>query len=247
MIKNINSTYFREQKNLLKSLLALGCLGLLTIFFFATGRSQGLEKRLDTINLKGQTIAGPNLGDILAKIAKNYEIPVGFVVRTPDSLTYVDESEITAIDSSKADVMVPHDGTLREVLDELTRLYPAYSWAVDDETIYVSPTIEKDEDLNEILNVKINGAEIKYGNGLTSLGFSVVEIAEVKNRLKGLGLVTFMARTHDNGEKEYSLDIKDKYLKDVLNDVIKNGPFKFWSISKSITETEIKVLVLTTM
>ena len=71
--------------------------------------------------------------------------------------------------------------------------------------------------------------------------------AEVKNRLKGLGLVTFMARTHDNGEKEYSLEIKDKYIKDVLNDVIKNGPFKFWSISKSITETEIKGLVLTTM
>ena len=209
-----------------------GYLSAFVLLFLisANGFAQSEANSLLEMRIRGDLVKGKTVRAVLANVASVYHVPIGF--EPPAQLVMRTRS-----DQAK-DQLVPRDGTLREVLNEISSIEGSYQWQIIDGSINVYPTRDRDEVIESILQVRISRISVLEPTSAMDVGYSIAEAPEVKNALKSFGLTDihfyYASESMDRLEKDVkpALTLENSDVRTVLNRVIRSTRMKFWAITR---------------
>ncbi len=95
-------------------------LAYLTGFGLVSVAGQSLESRVRTTQIEGDKVKGPRLGNVLANIAKLYNVPIAFESETLPVPEASDDGQGESPIESEHEI-IPINATLLDSLDNLKR------------------------------------------------------------------------------------------------------------------------------
>lgn len=225
---------------------------MLTICTIAIGFSMGFASQLKSqqvrnpideelldLPIKLFRVDARNIHLTLMTISDTYKVPIGLEVSSKDDL----------LNKRKALTIHIADGTLRKFLDEVVKQNTLYTWEVRDGVINVFPkTPYRDKLLVEILRTRIH--RFSVGNSTSRFNFreSLTKVSEVKNLLLTSGLQfeneVFSSRGIATLGRDFSLEVSDWSLADILNQVVKKSEAKYWVVRRNSNGKEYLLLNL---
>lgn len=174
---------------------------------------------------------------VLNKLAYQYQVPIG-LERASDyrqklkEKMYFENGEVRW----KKDTLAIVPGTLEEVLNSLIKQEPEYKWELQNGVINFLPVKSRDKFLENLLGTKVGIFSPQKGLSKFEVRDSIIELSEVKKILESEN-VFLLKRDYPNSnylydDKEISISITNASVKDVLNKIVKNNPFKIWVIER---------------
>lgn len=160
---------------------------------------------------------------VLSTLSVDHRVPIGLEVADDDA----DEPKLS-IDINNA--------PLKDVLDLITRQYPAYRWEVRDNVVNFVPVQSRDQLLSKALGTHITRFAPKKGLNKFGIRDTIIGLPEVTSFLNAYRLTAWQQGyptypsiyTND----EVDLSISDTDLRGVLNKVVRDSEHKLWVIKR---------------
>lgn len=202
---------------------------VLTIIFTANALAQSetrLESGARSIAVTDLELEGQNINKLLAKIAYKYDVPISLEVATNEDLL-----------KSKSLTVRVKSGTLADVLDDIVRQRPSYTWGAHANTITVFPRSDyRDPLLQTLLEIKI--AHFVVNRSTVRLNFrqALTRSPELRDLL-GSYRVRPLNEGFDHFDYEpfggdFSLDVENMSVRSILDSVIQASRTKYWFIKR---------------
>lgn len=160
---------------------------------------------------------------VLGTLAVEHRVPIGLEVSDDTA----DEPKLTL------DV---NNGTLKSVLDQITRQYPVYRWEVRDGVINFVPKRSRDKFISQLLDTRVGTFSPAKGVNKYGLRDAIAGLPEVKSLLDTqnmsvwrLGPPTYRS-VYSNDDVD--LSISDTDVRGVLNKIIKDSEHKLWTVNR---------------
>lgn len=189
----------------------------------------GQESALATSQLEDVRLRGGSLSSLLADLALDYDIPIGF--------------EYAMNDSSFKEMRLKRDKiTLSDLLNQLMADHREYSWEISDGVVHVFPKEGyRDPIVEQLLNVEIKTFGVKKTTLVWDVETTLLKTPEFKRVVDTNGLGThgwsFSGFYFPHLGKNYTLDVSDTTVRAILDRIIKESPTaKFWNISRDSSD-----------
>ena len=182
------------------------------------------SRELEDVRLKGESV-----GSLLADIALQYDIPIGFEAAMNGSRLKEMRIRISKI-------------TLAELLTQVMAEHSEYSWEISDGVVHVFPKEGyRDPMVERLLNVEIRTLSLKKGTLTWDVQTNLLKTPEFKEVVDAYGLSTlgwnFSGFHFPHLGKNYLLEVSDTPVRSILDRIVKESPTaKFWSISRNSRE-----------
>jgi len=206
-------------------------LGLSTLFLviftstsFAQSEARGREKKPIEMAVTNLQIEAKNINQALAEIAYKYSVPISLEVA-------IDE------DLSKGLSVQLKKGTLADVLDNIVKQKPSYTWEAMETTISVFPkTGFRDPLLQTVLEIRIDHFVVPKGTARITFQRALTQTPELKYvlasyRVRPL-IEAFSSYEIKPFGRDFSLDVENVSVRSILDNVIKNSQTKYWFINR---------------
>jgi len=205
----------------------LGPITLLLMIFtstsFAQSEARSREKKLIDIPVTDLQIEAKNINQSLAEIAYKFSVPISLEVATDEDL-------------SKGITVRLKKGALADVLDNIVRQKPSYTWEAS-ETISVFPKSEfRDPLLQTVLEIRIDHFVVRKGTARITFQRALSQRPELKDvlasyRVRPL-IEAFSTYEIKPFGRHFSLDVETVSVRSILDSVIKNSQTKYWFINR---------------
>ena len=208
----------------------IGMAALLVIVFSAGtfAQSETHNRKEEKINLpvKDLQIEAGNIHLMLSKLAYQYSVPISLEVASDDLL------------SSKPIKVNVKKGTLADVLESIVTQRPSYTWESSESTIRVFPKHEfRDPFLHSLLETKITHFVIPPRTAKLTFKQKLTSQPELKDLLasNGVSLSTDGILNHEirSFGPEFTLDLQDVPVHEILDYVINHTRTRYWLIRRS--------------
>lgn len=208
-----------------------GMAAVLVIVFSAGtfAQSKSHSSREENINLPVEDlqIEARNIHLMLSKLAYEYNVPISLEVAFDDDL----------LNSKRLKVNVKK-GTLADALDSIVTQQPTYSWKSSESTIRVFPKDEfRDPFLHTLLETKITHFVIPLRTARLTFKQKLTSQPELKDLLasNGVSLSTDGILNYEirSFGPDFTLDLQNAPVQEILNYVIKNSQTRYWFIRRS--------------
>lgn len=189
-------------------------------------------RQIKSLVLEGQMI------ELFSALACDHDIPIGLELAThaADSSDY--RLELT-------------EGTLPELLDQFVSKNRKYDWFIENGVINIFPRGEhRDALLAEILSVRIKRFALKKetsGWDLQQLLFASPEIKEVMDQR---GIEAQLPGANFSGfyipqlERDFSLNVSNMAMREILNSVVRNSPLaRIWIVRRNSPQRSLSITV----
>ncbi|HRH40126.1 MAG TPA: hypothetical protein PKY82_00685 [Pyrinomonadaceae bacterium] len=202
---------------------------------FAQESSNILATQIQLTKIEGESISA-----ILAKIALTYNIPISFQSR----LNY--ESRRYA----KKKIKIPRKDSLRQILNELVKTDPDYTWEESNGIIRFFPKFKEDLIISELLETSIKKIVLDENPSKMYIGDLIFKTPEIKNKLlsNGITKIQFYYATELFNEslwlKKTAYQFENTKVIEILNRIIKESSKKFWIISRWGAHNEFITLIV---
>lgn len=129
------------------------------------------------------------------------------------------------------------DGTLKEILDSITKQEPTYKWEYRDGVVNIYPIQFRDEIIESLLKTKIRNFSTQTLIGKEQIANNIKIVNELDTLLKEKQIqLNISTRTNLNVKDETKeFDLSNTELRGILNKIISEGnsDSKFWSIYRT--------------
>lgn len=208
--------------------LSLFLLMILTSTSFAQpARRQQLPS---DIAVTGFRIEGKNINQSLAEIAYKFGVPISLEVATNEDLT-------------KSITVQQNRGTLADVLDNIVKRKPSYTWEASETTIRVFPKGEfRDPLLQTVLEIRIDHFVVPKGTARITFQKALSEQPELRDvlasyRVRPL-IEAFSGLEIRPFGRDFSLDVQNMSVRSILDLVITSSQTKYWFINRNGDDRE---------
>lgn len=216
----------KVKKYLLITAVTLAILLGVPTFVLAQGitADNQIKQPVKDFYLKQVTIS-----QAISKIAVDYQICIGVEVLAQDR-------------SLKMDLFLSQ-GTVEDIINQITSALPNYEWSIDDNVITILPQIRQEN----VLDVFVKEYNTKEKNDLR-LRQSITDIPEVKERMKQLGVepfhVSFGSLNGTIMKDKFALNLQNVTVKKILNELSKRSSDKYWIITRGGDNGELLFIYL---
>ncbi len=205
-------------------------ISLLIIVFaassFAHSETRGVAKSVANIAVTDLRIEDKNINHLLAHIAYKYDVPISLEIATNEDL----------INGKKPRVQLKK-GTLADVLDEIVKQKPSYTWEANERTINVFPKNDyRDPLLQTLLEIRIAHFVIQKSTVRLSFRQALTGSPELKNLLASYGVRPLIETSGSIDISpfggDFSLDLENMSVRSILDSVIQTSKTKYWFIKR---------------
>lgn len=227
------------------------CFKAVLVILLLLGSNPVLSQTLRTdplqLYIDKDKINAANLSKVISNISFVYRVPVGFEMKT-------DKAKDKNL--SKKSPLLSRSGSLKEVLNEITKIDNAYDWELKNGVINIFPVQDKDYLVKEILNTKINEVKFEFTKDGADVGKSIFELPAIKDKLTSFGVTAIQIRnisgltygTLEELESDVNayktfINSKDTSVKAILNDLLTEHKFRYWTILRWGENQEFITLV----
>lgn len=210
--------------------------------------AQSNERALLLTYIDGKAISGKTLNSVVADLAKLNNIPISLEPETFTKSLGIGNNELQL--KNKEKVIQIKNGTLEDVLNQIMSFHPSYEWKFEDGVVQILPKNNKDTVVFELLNTEISEIIIEKRVGVMSAGDFITNTNEVKNKLKSLGITdihfynSVEGLKFDKDSSQLFFVIKNKSVKDILNQIVKDSNSKFWTIVRWGNKGEFLTIIV---
>lgn len=171
-------------------------------------------------------IDGGNINQVLAKIAYKYSVPISLEVAIDDDL----------LKSAHVSVHVKR-GKIADVLDNIVKQKPSYTWEFGPSTIRVFPKNEfRDPLLQTLLALRIDRFVLPKRTARLTFRQTLTQRPELKNLLASYHVSpsneAFSQYDIASFGGDFSLDLENESVQSILDNVISNSQTKYWFIKR---------------
>jgi hypothetical protein len=200
---------------------------------FETENQRVLDHSIDNLNLKAS-----NIHLILSRLSAAAKIPVGLEVSPNDDLLIDRDIKVQI-----------QKGTFRTALDSIVKQNPLYTWKIQNGVVNVLPTDKNRDDLiRAVLETKLERFAIQRGMSRFALRQTVTAMSEVKSVLAKENVhpenQSFMSRDFDPLGRNFSLELSNVSVIELLNRVIRDSQTNYWVVVRQGERKEYFVLNL---
>lgn len=208
-----------------------GMAAVLVIVFSAGtfAQSKSHSSREENINLPVDDlqIEARNIHLMLSKLAYEYNVPISLEVAFDDDL----------LNSKRLKVNVKK-GTLADVLDSIVLQSPSYGWELSGSTIKVLPKQDfRDPLLQTFLETKISHFVIPRRTARLTFKQALTNRSELKELLASNGVRlssdVFSSYEIESIGPDFSLDLENIPVREILDYVIRNSQTRYWFVRRS--------------
>lgn len=194
---------------------------------FAQTGAPGSGAEKCNLPVKDLQIEARNINLLLSKLAYQYSVPISLEVAIDDDLV---NSKILKINVKK--------GTLADVLDSIVLQNPSYGWELSGSTIKVLPKQDfRDPLLQTFLETKISHFVIPRRTARLTFKQALTNRSELKELLASNGVRlssdVFSSYEIESIGPDFSLDLENIPVREILDYVIKNSQTKYWFVRRS--------------
>ena len=192
-----------------------------------------IDGSINNLDLKAS-----NIHLMLSRLSAETKIPIGLEVSPNDNLS-IDRNMKLQIQK----------GTLRIALDLIVKQNPLYTWKIQDGVVNVFPTdVNRDHLISAVLETKLQRFAVQPGMSRFLLRQTVTARPEVKSVLDQENVhpenQSFMSRDFDSLGRNFSLELTNVSVIELLNRVIRDSPTKYWIVLRQGERKEYFVLNL---
>ena len=223
-------------------LLSAVCGVALLLGAAGAARAQDLEvsapkakETLATRQLEDVSLSGQGLHSILADLALQYDVPIGF----EQAMNKNTDLAMYELEFKK--------GTLAELFRQLLSEHKEYSWQITDEVVFVFPKdAYRDPIVENLLRVQIGSFSLGKGTVVFEAERKLCETPELKSlvdayNLSSVGWV-FSGFYFPQLGRDYTLNVSDASVQSILNRIIRESPTgKFWSIVRDSSDHTLSI------
>lgn len=192
---------------------------------FAQSKTR-VEPIATSIAVTDLQIGGKNINKLLVQIAYKYNVPISLELATNEDLL---KSENLTVRLKK--------GTLADVLDDIVRQKPSYTWQANENTIKVFPASDyRDPLLQTLLEIKIAHFVVHKSTARLSFRQALTRSPELKDLLESYGVRPlnegFAHSDYESLGSDFSLDVENMSVRSILDSVIQSSRTKYWFIKR---------------
>jgi len=210
--------------------------------------AQSNERTLLSTYIDGKAISGKTLSSLVSSLAKSNKIPIGL---EPENFRKSSGTENSEIRPSKTEETIQiKDGTLENVLNQITAYYSDYDWRTENGVVIISPKKNADIVINDLLNTEIGEIIIEKRVGIMNAGEFIAGSSEIKNKLDSLGITeihfydSVESLKFDPDSPQLFFVIKNNSVKSILNQLVRESNSKFWTIVRWGNKGEFLTIVV---
>lgn len=187
------------------------------------------EVLLATKQLKDVRVRSENLSSLLADIALQYDIPIGF------------ERAMNDGDFKEMRIRI-EKVTLAELLTQLMAEHREYSWEINDGMVHVFPKEgRRDPIVERLLNVEIKTFLLKKGTVTWDVETTLLKTPEFKEVVDAYGLGSLGWTSSGfyipHLGKNYALNVSKTTVRSILDRIVRESPTsKFWYVNRDSRE-----------
>jgi len=198
-----------------------------------TGNQGLIDRSIDSLDLKAA-----NIHLMLSRLSAATQIPIGLEVSPNDDLLI-----------DRAMKLEIQKGTLRTALDSIVKQNPLYTWKIQNEVVNVLPTDpNRDHLIRAVLETKLERFAIQPRMSRFALRQTVTAMPEVNSILAQANVhpenQTFMSRDFDPLGRNFSLEVFNISVTDLLNRVIRDSQTNYWVVVRQGERREYFILNL---
>lgn len=200
---------------------------------FETAKQSLVDDSIDNLDLKASSI---HL--MLSRLSATIKLPIGLEVSPNDDLL-IDRKMNLKIQK----------GTLRTALDSIVKQNPLYTWKIQNGVVNVFPNDpNRDHLIRAVLETKLQRFTIPRGMSRFALRQAVTAMNEVSSVLAQENVhaetQSFMSRDFDPLGRNFSLEISNVSVTELLNRVIRDSQTNYWVVVRQGERKEYFVLNL---
>jgi hypothetical protein len=193
---------------------------------FAHSQTRDLAKSVADISVTDLRIEDKNINQLLANIAYKYDVPISLEIATNEDLL-----------NGKNPKVQLKKGTLADVLDDIVKQKPSYTWEANEGTIKVFPKDDyRDPLLQTLLEVRIAHFVIQKSTVRLSFRQALTGSPELKNLLANYGVRPLNEAFHGLDTQpfggDFSLDFENMSVRSILDRLIQTSKTKYWFIKR---------------
>jgi len=175
---------------------------------------------------------------MLSRLSATIKLPIGLEVSPNDDLL-IDRKMNLKIQK----------GTLRTALDSIVKQNPLYTWKIQNGVVNVFPNDpNRDHLIRAVLETKLQRFTIPRGMSRFALRQAVTAMNEVSSVLAQENVhaenQSFMSRDFDPLGRNFSLEISNVSVTELLNRVIRDSQTNYWVVVRQGERKEYFVLNL---
>jgi hypothetical protein len=206
----------------LSALLILSCV----VSLFAQAPIRRLETSATNIAVMDLQIESKNINQLLAKIAYKYEVPISLEVATNEDLLKGKNLKVQL-----------KNGTLADVLNEIVKQKPSYTWEANERTVRVFPKTDyRDPLLQTLLEIRIAHFIIRKSTVKLNFREALTCSPELKDLLASYGVRPLNEGfSHSDFELfggDFLLDLENMSVRSILDSVVQTSKTKYWFIKR---------------
>jgi len=174
------------------------------------------------VRLEAKTI-----NQALAEVAYKYSVPISLEAATNEDFL---KSRRVTVQVSK--------GKLADVLNDIVKQKPAYTWEVSETSIRVFPRSEfRDSLLQTLLGLRIDRFVLPKGTVKLTFRQTLSNRPELKSLLASYGvnssIEAFSPYDIASFGNDFSLDVENATVRSILDSIITDSPIKYWFINRN--------------
>jgi len=206
--------------------------GLLLFLCCQSGLGQTSNDSVLDIRVIELKVVSSDVDSVLSEISHKYKVPIGLEMSSNDI-----RSKPLTIEIS--------NGTVRDVLNTVSKQYKTYGWDLRNGVVNVYPKEERDPIIEKVLNARIE--EIRITKDATDLSIreQLINSPQVKNILDKAMVHPVIVSSGGLSLEEgagVSLNMKAVSVRDVLNQIVRESTLKYWVVSRLGNNREALVL-----
>lgn len=179
-----------------------------------------------------------NIHLMLSRLSAATRIPIGLEVSPNDDLLFDRKMKLHI-----------QEATVRTALDSIVKQNPLYTWRIIDGVVNVFPTdANRDHLIRAVLETKLERFAIQRGMSRFALRQNLTAVAEVKSVLAKENVhpenQSFMSRDFDSLGRNFSLQVSNVSVSELLNRVIRDSQTNYWVVVRKGERKEYFVLNL---
>ena len=207
-----------------------GLITLLIMVFavgsFAQSEARGLGRNAADVAVMDLRIEDTNINKLLAKIAYKYNVPISLEVATNEDLL---KRKTLTVQLKK--------GTLADVLDDIVKQKPSYTWEASDRTVKVFPKSDyRDPLLQTLLEIRIARVIVRKSTVKLNFRETLTHSPELRILLGSYGVRPlnegFSSPDFQPFGGDFSLDLENMSVRSILDSVIETSKTKYWFIKR---------------
>lgn len=198
-----------------------------------TANQELVDRSIDSLDLKAS-----NIHLMLSHLSAATKIPIGLEVSPNDDLLIDRDMKLEI-----------QKGTLRTALDSIVKQNPLYTWKIQNAVVNVLPTEpNRDHLIRAVLETKLERFTIQPRMSRFGLRQAVTAMPEVNSVLAQSNVhlenQSFLSRDFDPLGRDFSLEVSNISVTELLNRVIRDSQSNYWVVVRQGKRKEYFVLNL---